>query len=208
MKSILKLLINLSISFGFLLIFINTGCVSSELRISEFKFNYNNENYRVISAYCPNNPESCNQLISDRFVAVDLNQDRIIDKISIGDVTLSEAQEIYNYCLKLLANQNKLQQINKNYDSFIYSDDGYDYEVKSFYTQMGNQFNEFSITKRPILSDENISVFVDKGANGKIDEIIKGIISIEKAQLKYKSTIQKGLSLGKLYKLNDQIVVK
>jgi hypothetical protein len=75
------------------------GCVSSDLKISEFKFKYNDKDYIIRSAYCPDNTASCNQLIGNDFIAVDMNQDRIIDKINKGNVSLSEAQAIYDYSL-------------------------------------------------------------------------------------------------------------
>ena len=75
-----------------------------------------------MSAYCPGNPESCNQLSSENFIAADLNQDRIIDEIISGDVTLGEVQEIYDYCLNLLESQNKLSQIKKEDKKYTYSD--------------------------------------------------------------------------------------
>ena len=61
--------------------------------------------------YCPDNPQSCNHLIGNDFVAVDLNQDRIIDEIIRGDISKYEAQIIYDYSLELLEKENKLNQV-------------------------------------------------------------------------------------------------
>ncbi len=58
---------------GILLILVLTSCTASNLKVSEFKFVYDNQSYVVRSAYCSGNPESCNQLIGDKFIAVDMN---------------------------------------------------------------------------------------------------------------------------------------
>lgn len=190
-----------------ILIVIFTSCISTELKISEFEFRYNNENYMVRSAYCPNNPESCNQLISDNFVAVDLNQDRIIDKVERGNISFGEAQEIYDYCLNFLESQNKLQQIDKKHESYCYSDVDFDYEIKTLFTQKNNPFNQLTITRHPSMNN-NISVFIDYDADGKLNELVKGNIPIENAQKKYSFILQEGLSLQKLQKTNKRITVK
>lgn len=197
-----------SIFFEIVLLFSLTNCISTELRISEFKFDYNNTNYVVRSAYCPNNPESCNQLISEKFVAVDMNQDRIIDVIKWGDITLIEAQNVYDYCLDLLETQNKVHQIGKEYESFLFSDDNFDYEIKTILPQTGSIFNEFSIAEKSIIKDVSLLVFIDRGSDGILNEIIKGGTSIAKVQELYNITIEKGLAFEKLLKTNGTIIVK
>jgi hypothetical protein len=103
----------------FLVLLFIVSCASPNLRVSEFKFRYNDQDYIVRSAYCPDNPNSCNHLIGENFVAIDMNQDRIIDKIDRGDVSIGDAQKVYDYSLDLLAKQNKLSEINRRNDKFI-----------------------------------------------------------------------------------------
>ena len=191
------------------LLIILWGCAASELRISEFKFKYNNENYIVRSAYCPNNPESCNQLIGNNFTAIDLNLDRIIDEIPIGTIKLAQAQEIYDYSLFLLEKHGKLSTINENYDSFIFNDELYKYEIKSFISALKPPFNEFKIeSKKEPHGNKTISVYIDHGADGNLDEAVKGIIKIENAQSFYRIVIEKGIELGKLIKSNGTVIFK
>ena len=80
MKKVFRILSFFPVIFSSV-IFIS-GCVSSDLQVSEFRFKYNNKDYIIRSSYCPDNPASCNQLIGNDFIAVDMNQDRIIDKIN------------------------------------------------------------------------------------------------------------------------------
>ena len=192
-----------------LLSFISMSCISSELRIAEFEFQYKNVDYKIRSAYCPDNPESCNQLISDKFVAIDINQDRIIDEIAGGNATLSEAQEIYDYCLNLLENQNKLSQIQKDDKSFTFSNYEFNFEIRTLYVKTNEPLNEFAITdKRTKGREYMVSVFTDHQADGILDEWLKGILQLKEAQLMYGQAIEKGLLDKKLMQINNTIIVK
>lgn len=197
--------LNLQIEIKLFFLIILYGCATSELRISEFKFKYNNEDYIVRSAYCPNNPESCNQLIGNNFMAIDLNLDRIIDEISMGKIKLAQAQKIYDYSLLLLEKRGKLNTINENYESFIFNDKLYKYEIKSFISVIKPSFNEFKIESK---KGKAISVYIDHHADGKLDEVVKGIIKIQDAQSFYRTVIEKGIELGKLIKSNGTVVSK
>lgn len=184
-----------------------TSCSSSDLKVSEFKFQYNNKDYIVRSAYCSGNPRSCNHLIGDDFIAVDMNQDRIIDKIDKGNIALAEAQEIYDYSLNLLAQQNKLNEINRRNDNFILDDRDYHFEIRSFFPDFGDPFNEFTITNKKEGWNVKVSVLLDEKADGKLDELLKGNISIDEAQKHYESVINQGLTNNGLRKSNGSIVV-
>jgi hypothetical protein len=185
------------------------SCISSELRIAEFEFVYNNTKYKIRSSYCPGNPESCNQLSSENFIAADLNQDRIIDEILSGDVSLSEVQEIYDYCLNLLERQNKLSQIKKEDKKYILNDFEFNFEIHTLYPKTNMPLNEFTIAdKRKGKVNYQISVLIDKNADGILDELLKGEIGINEAQSMYKNVIENGLSLNKLKQIKNSIVVK
>ena len=192
-----------------LLVFISISCISTELRIAEFEFQYKNVEYKIRSAYCPNNPESCNQLMSDKFTAIDINQDRIIDEIVGGNATLSEAQEIYDYCLKLLEDQNKLSQIKKEDKKYIFKDYEFNLEIHTLYPKTNMPLNEFTIAdKRKGKVNYKISVFIDKDADGILDEWLKGKLQLNEAQLMYDKAIEKGLLDKKLMQINNTILVK
>lgn len=202
---------NFSIIYFFCIVLILSisGCYSSDLKVSEFKFNYNNENYILRSAYYPNNPESCNQIIGANFIAVDMNQDRIIDDILKGNITLSEAQEIYNYSLNILSKQGKINEINRESKIYLVEEDDYNFEIISFFPISKSSFNEFKVLekrKQPFNIREYI--YVDNNSDGKLDELLKGSMKIEKAQKHYAKIIKKGLENNNLIKMNGSILVK
>ena len=192
-----------------IILFILTSCISSQLRVAEFEFVYKNSKYKIRSAYCQGNPESCNQLSSDNFIAADLNQDRIIDEIISGDVSLSEVQEIYDYCLNLLESQNKLSQINKEGKKYIFSDYEFNFEIHTLYPKTNMPLNQFTIAdKRKGKVYYKISVFMDKDADGTLDELLKGQVGFKEAQAMYERIIEIGLSKDKLEQINNNILVR
>ncbi|MBK8944650.1 MAG: hypothetical protein IPM32_05180 [Ignavibacteriae bacterium] len=185
------------------------GCASSsEMRVSEFKFNYSGQNYVLRSAYCPNNPKSCNQIIGSNFIAADLNQDRIIDEVINGEISISTAQNIYDYCLDALEKQGKVNQIDLGNTTFSFIENNTIYEIKSFSSIKSAHFNQFSIKEKFKIIEYKISVFVDNNADGNLDETLKGNITISEAQEKYKTIIEKGLKMNKLSKINGFILSK
>jgi hypothetical protein len=186
-----------------------SGCYTSELKVSEFEFNYNNDNYIIRSAYCPDNPESCNQLIGADFIAVDMNQDRIIDDIIKGDITLSEAQEIYDYSLDILSKQGKINEINRESKKYLSEEDDYGLEMISFFPKSKSPFNEFKvIEQKNQFFNTREYIFVDNNADGNLDQLLKGSMKIKEAQKYYSILIKKGLENNNLIKTDEFIVVK
>lgn len=186
-----------------------TNCTSSDLKVSEFKFEYNNKQYTIRSTYCPNNPESCNQIMGKDIVAVDLNQDRVIDKIIMGNYSLAEAQKIYDFCLESLEKQNKLNRVNSAINGYYVVDREKDFEIRTMNTELKSIFNEFKIIeKKDWGSSLIINVYVDNNSNGQLDERIKGEISLADAQDFYSTIINRGLSERELIKVNNIITVK
>ena len=87
------------------------GCAAQSPRfnVAQFWFDSNGETYRIRSITSEDKSESYNELIGEKFLAVDYNQDRIIDRILLGEASLSEAQKVYDYGLIQVTKQNKLQ---------------------------------------------------------------------------------------------------
>ena len=202
---------NIPITFILYLVLIISvsGCFSSELKVSEFEFNYNNQNYIIRSAYCANDPESCNQIMGPDFIAVDMNQDRIVDKILKGDITLLEAQEIYDYSLDILSKQGKINEINRESKKYLNKEDDYNFEMISFFPRSNSPFNEFKVLDiRNNLFKGRENIFVDNNADGILDELLKGTMDIVEAQVHYSKLIEKGLGNNNLIKMDEFIIVK
>lgn len=185
-----------------------TSCGFNRLQIAEFDFVYNGTSYTVRSAYCPNNPKSCNHLIGDDFVAVDMNQDRIMDKVSKGNIELSRAQLIYDYCLNQLELMGKINEVGKKSIEYVLIESDYTFKIKSL-SNGAKPFNQFTIEQlKSVLNESVISIFNDDNADGTLNEFLKGGILLDDAQKMYSRTIEKGLVQEKLYKVNNNIFVK
>ncbi|VAX15972.1 hypothetical protein MNBD_IGNAVI01-883 [hydrothermal vent metagenome] len=199
-------------SIIFILLF-SLSCSSSEqnLQVSGFRFTYDGNKYFIRSINnCPDNTQSCNYLIAQNFKAVDLNQDRVIDKIIRGDVTIHEAQKIYSYALNLLEKQNKLSVMNKEDEKFQYTITRpyIVFQITSFQTGKDNLFNQFRIVQKRGDSKQDISLFNDLKADGNLDERLKGNFSIDNAQKYYKETIDEGVRANRIIAADSLIRVK
>ncbi len=200
----------LSISLPLLLFFISS-CSSSEpnLKVAGFKFNYEGNDYFIRSIYCEDNIQSCNHLIGHDFQALDSNQDRIIDEITRGDIDKAEAQKIYDYSLKLLASENKLNEVQDPNEEpkFTIENPNIIFEITSFHKEGKEPYNQFKIIENRISVNDEISVFGDQLANGSLDEKLQGDYMIPQAQKLYEDIIQEGLNAKKISKINDVIKV-
>ncbi len=194
---------------GFLLCtFLFNGCVSSKPRagVSQYLFTYDDQNYRIRSLTSSDKTKSYNELIGKNFVAADIDQDRFIDQISLGEISLSEAQKIYDYGLTMLSKESKLVEIGPRVNQYLHENIEFDYEIKSFRPVNADPFNEFKIIDKHSISQE-VTILVDQKANGILDDIIKGSITLEEVQSKYSEVLKEGLEKGKLTKVDDKILV-
>lgn len=198
-------------SVVFILLFL-LSCSSSEqnLQVSGFRFTYDGNKYFIKSIYGPNSSESCNYLIGQNFEAIDLNQDRVIDKIAKGNVTIHEAQVIYTYALDLLEKKNKLSVIDKEPEKFQYTiaRPYIVFQITSFQPSKKNPFNQFRIVQKRGDIQQDISLFNDLKANGKLDEKLKGTFSIDDAQKYYKETIDEGVRANQIIIADSLVRVK
>lgn len=186
-----------------------SSCSSSKLKTSNYDFIYNGKSYTIRSSYCPNNPKSCNQLIGKDFVAVDMNQDRVMDKIAKGDISLAEAQEIYDYCLNMLEKAGKLSKVDKKINQFELTEGKYTFYIKGFEPKDQKPFTEFRIIdKRLGFNQYKESIFKDNNADGILDEILKAGMLIEEAQKLYHQIIEKGIKQKKLEFVKEILKIK
>jgi hypothetical protein len=176
--------------------------------VSQYRFNFESQTYRIRSISSNDKSESYNELIGEKFVATDYDQDRIIDSILLGEVSLGEAQQIYDYGLNEVSKEKKLQVRNPSIDRYLHEKNDFQLEIRSFRPTNAQPFNEFKITdNRPLVRPETI-IIVDQNADGILDEVLKGSVSLEKAQSQYAEAIAAGLQKGELIKENGTILVK
>jgi hypothetical protein len=179
-----------------------------QFNVSQYRFNFESQTYRIRSISSNDKSESYNELIGEKFVATDYDQDRIIDSILLGEVSLGEAQQIYDYGLNEVSKEKKLQVRNPSIDRYLHEKNDFQLEIRSFRPINAQPFNEFKITdNRPLVRPETI-IIVDQNADGILDEVLKGSVSLEKAQSQYAEAIAAGLQKGELIKENGTILVK
>jgi len=127
--------LNIFASFGFLaLLGVLCGCASTKPTVTaaQYRFTLNDEVYRIRSITSSDNSLSYNELLGEKFLAIDFDQDRIIDRITIGTIELADAQNIYDYGLLLLSQENKLQERSPENHKYIYDDPNFYIEIKTF----------------------------------------------------------------------------
>lgn len=204
-----KLLLTFFSTIFILLVSFSCSSSNQDLRVSGFRFSFEDNDYYIRSIYCPDSPQSCNHLIGKNFEAVDINQDRVVDKIVKGDFTIHEAQRIYDYSLDLLERENKLSVINQETENFQYKikKPFLIFEITSFQPELGKPFNQFRLVQKQGMN-ENISVFNDLQANGSLDEKLNGSFSIVDAQKQYLETIEEGIKENRISRADDLIRVK
>jgi len=197
--------------FGFLLgVFVLLSCAHQQCRISvsQFRFILEEKDYRIRSISTADKTESYNELIGEDFVAADYDQDRILDCILMGEVDLNQAQKIYEYGLNEVSKENKLRVHNPKINPYVLKSDDIQFEIRSFRSPDEKPFNQFKITDTRSVVGPEVFVVVDQNADGTLDEILKGVITLGKAQSQYDKAIAAGLEKGELVKANNTILVK
>ena len=199
-------------TFGWILLSLFTvyGCASQkpQLTASQYRFDFENETYRVRSISSEDGTESYNELIGKNFLAADFDQDRVIDSILLGEVNLSEAQRVYEFGLEKVAQEDKLHVRIPSVNRYVY--EGYEsyLEISSFRPPNAQPFNEFKITDKRQMVSPRIIVLVDQNADGTLDEILKGQVTLEEIQPQYAEAIEVGLAKRALIKTDGTILVK
>ena len=188
----------------FMLIFASCAGTNPEIRISSYTFGYLDQKFRIRSVNCETGATCYNELIGTEFLAVDYDQDGIIDQVRMGGTDLAKAQKVYEYGLQLLASEGKLSEQRSSVSSYKITDSGAVYEIKSFNLEKSEVFNEF------VLYENQISaiVAIDKNADGRLDSVIKGTAGLDFLQEKYDMVIETGLAAGGLLRKDGMVFVK
>ena len=193
------------------LIFISVFCGCSEKPVGGstfFSFEYEGQNYRIRTVSFENNGHSYNELIGKKFVANDYDQDGFIDNITYGDISITDAQNIYEHAISVLSEKDKLHPVKPIYHSYQLTNSDYDYEIKSFQPKNVEPFNQFKVVEKEVTTTPGFIMGIDQKADGIIDTVTVGTMSLEKIQALYTDVIQKGLQLKQLIKTGDMIIVK
>ncbi len=186
------------------------GCAQQQpkLTVSQYRYTMNDESFRIRSIQSSEKSHSYNEVIGDKFLAVDYDQDGVLEAVLLGEVSLAEAQKVYDYGLNSLFQANKLQVRPPDFTRYVEERGNLQFEIRSFRPTHAPPFNQFRITNTRTLIPAEVLVFVDQDADGVLDGVLKGDVSLEKFQSEYQEMIQNGLRRGALIKANGMVLVK
>lgn len=103
-----------------------------QLSVSQYSFTLDDESYRLRSIVSPMKSNSYNEIIGEKFVASDYDQDDVVDCVTMGDVPLVVVQQIYDYGLNCLSRENKLKVRAPDMHSYLHEQDNLQFEIRSF----------------------------------------------------------------------------
>lgn len=171
-------------------------------------FDHKGEHYRIRSVQATSKDLSFNELISRRFVAVDYGQDGLIDEVTLGEVTVAQAQELYEVALETLASKGKLRLAGPRGKSYEEQDAKYHYEIRTLCPGARECFNQFRIVRDRRAPNPEVTVAIDRQADGTIEVVVKGPHALEQVQSLYAQMLKRGIDKGRLVVLEQRIMVK
>lgn len=184
-------------------------CAEKEIQGSAFyNFDYEGENYRIRTVVSKDNGKVYNELVGKKFVAVDYDNDGVLDKVTIGTINIQSAQQIYRYCLDILITQEKVVKIKPKLNSYKINFEEYSCELKTFQEENGEPFNQFKVFEKDANETTDFIIGIDYNADGVLDTVIIGNMSLEQVQTLHSQLIDQGLKDNMLLKVDNKIIVK
>jgi hypothetical protein len=177
------------------------GCAPSgpKVEIGGYTFTYDGREYRIESV-TPSYSEGYNILTQRegdrlRFKGIDKEQDGQLDELTIGDVSLDEARNIYREGILEGERRGYLKKrtFAREYRT---SDSFYDYELATYILATGEIYNKLTLSK--IQAFLETSVVIDQDADGGIDRVEKGFGSVSEYQRLYRNLLDRGMREQKI----------
>jgi len=188
------------------------GCTikyaKDEARATQFKFNFEDKDYRIRCIFSENDSLRRNELIAEDFLAVDLDQDRIIDRVVMGQANLAIAQYVYTAGLRELELRGNLKVVDSKFPVFTHHGNSTIYEIKTFLPPNAHPFNQFKLTRSYGALFPEIAIFLDLNADGTLDEILEGTGTIQEFQASYISILETGVKTLKIIREHNTYLVK
>jgi hypothetical protein len=172
------------------------GCAPSgpKVEIGGYTFMYGGREYRIESV-TPSYSEGYNILTQRegdrlRFKGIDKEQDGQLDELTIGDVSLDEARNIYREGILEGERRGYLKKrtFAREYRT---SDSFYDYELATYILATGEIYNKLTLSK--IQAFLETSVVIDQDADGEIDRVEKGFGGVAEYQRLYRNLLDRGM---------------
>ncbi len=186
------------------------GCAhrTRQPEVALVAFEFEGQKYRLRSIYWAGEGESFNELIGPGFVARDQNQDGVIDAVVLGECSLAEAQRIYEHVISTLASQNRVRRVEPGNFVYRYEAEGLRYQIKTVEVVGKGYVNEFRVTRAELLAAPELTVALDAGADGQLDEVIKGSLPLSEAQRMYAASIERGVREKRLVRADSLVLVR
>lgn len=192
----------------FLIVIFLIGCAAqNKMRYGMFDFTYGGKDYQIES-YTPSNGSGNNFLVlkdGKKIIlkAIDKEQNGYIDKILVGDISLSEAREIYTHGLQKCSLSGNMET--KTFKkSFSNEDIRNRYFVVTYSMNSNEVYNKFTVIKKIYMDINNELIFIDNFADGTLNEVIKGSANIDDYQDIYKNILEKGIKFGGINKVEGK----
>lgn len=192
-------------------LFFISSCASNKdlAKKSVFTFTENGDQYQIV---CVNTKsgEGTNYLAKvdnkgqQLTLARDLDQDGSIDLILKGDQSLSEANMIYNLGIdKAKELGNYAERVSLR--TFEHIENHLLYTIKTYLIDEENASNLFLISDKSLAEEY---IFIDTNADGILDSVEKGTMSLDLANQYYTKILQVGLDNKKIDLRNNTYRVK
>lgn len=178
------------------------------IEIGGYTFQYQGKEYRIQSV-TPTHSEGYN-ILSLRegdtlvFKAIDKEQDGRLDEVLIGNLSLKEAERIYN---EGIAEGERLGYIRKRTFAreYRYKDDFRNYILATYVLVSGEIYNKLIIIDRSTFRAQ--AEVVDSDADGRLDDVIEGTDSLATYQKMYEYVLDKGRQANRIRKENGKWIV-
>jgi len=196
----------------FLIVLLLIGCAAqNKMRYGIYNFTHDGEQYQIES-YTPPVGTGNNFLVLKKdneviIKAIDKGQNGYIDKILAGNISLSEAREIYTLGLQKCSQSGKIEKkfSEKSYRS---EDISSEYFLATYNMDSEDIYNKFTIIRKLHMNRNKEYIFIDHLADGSLNEVIGANINIDRYQDTYDKFLKKGVKSGRINKEGDKYIVK
>lgn len=178
------------------------------VEIGGYTFDYKGKTYRIQSI-TPTISEGYNFLTlrdGETLVlkAVDKEQDGILDEVQVGDLSLDQANFIYNIGITEGERRGyiKKRTFAREYQ---FSDVERNYVLATYILAMGEIYNKLTINDRT--GFRSSAVVLDTDADGKLDEVAEGTETLGFYQRIYQNVLEKGINANRIHKMSGHMVV-
>jgi hypothetical protein len=184
----------------------NCGPARPRIEIGGYDFICQGQTYRIESV-TPNFAEGYNLLLQKKegnllFKATDEEQDGVLDRVDIGEISLEEARAIYR---EGLIAGNKLGKVKRKTVARDYKTvlDGCSITIVTYILALGGIYNKLTIDDR----FHRESIVIDEDSDGIIDGVEKGQDSLDNYQKLYDRVLDQGVKQGRIEKWEGKYLV-